>query len=61
MHLAISWMLVIISYVLVSAAPSLKNIPLFAAAAILSHQALQTTYRIHAHLYNSSIVPSFAK
>jgi hypothetical protein len=34
---------------------------LFVAAAIPNHQAPQTTYRTHAHLYNSSTESSFAK
>jgi hypothetical protein len=37
----------------------LKRILLFAVAAILSRQAPQTTYRIHAHLYYSLVEPSF--
>jgi hypothetical protein len=44
----------IISFVLAPSFLVPKNTLLFAAAAIPSRQAPQTTYRIHAHLYNSS-------
>jgi hypothetical protein len=40
---------------------ALKSMLLFVAATIPGHQAPQTTYRIHARLYCSSIVPSFSK